>query len=214
MWLLAWVAVSSYVPPAEHRHEQLSAMRAAFSRFGAAEGGGIDRQDLPDFLRFVVASMNSAAIPPEQVISRSTELTQQLMSHLPPVDAKARLSLEDILRATDKTLAYPIPTTDDDEGGHERGRLGSKQLRTLRKRLERNRLTMPLFDTKGWVRDFEKALKIQCAHGGSSDALERNAHALSFNAFACAQCVRGCATEGGIVAARSTRAWSFDAHRP
>ena len=39
--------------------------------------------------------------------------------------------------------------------------VGSKQLRTLRKRLERNRLTMPLFDTKGWVRDFEKALKIQ-----------------------------------------------------
>ena len=38
---------------------------------------------------------------------------------------------------------------------------GSKQLRLLRKRLERNRLTMPLFDTKGWVRDFEKALKIQ-----------------------------------------------------
>ena len=38
---------------------------------------------------------------------------------------------------------------------------GSKQLRKLRKRLERNRLTMPLFDTKGWVRDFEKALKIQ-----------------------------------------------------
>jgi hypothetical protein len=40
-------------------------------------------------------------------------------------------------------------------------RAGSKQLRLLRKRLERNRLTMPLFDTKGWVRDFEKALKIQ-----------------------------------------------------
>jgi protein O-GlcNAc transferase len=38
---------------------------------------------------------------------------------------------------------------------------GSKQLQVLRKRLERNRLTMPLFDTKGWVRDFEKALKIQ-----------------------------------------------------
>ena len=34
-------------------------------------------------------------------------------------------------------------------------------MRKLRKRLERNRLTMPLFDTKGWVRDFEKALKIQ-----------------------------------------------------
>ena len=39
--------------------------------------------------------------------------------------------------------------------------MGSKQLRLLRKKLARNRLTMPLFDTKGWVRDFEKALKIQ-----------------------------------------------------
>ena len=36
-----------------------------------------------------------------------------------------------------------------------------RQLRLLRKKLARNRLTMPLFDTKGWVRDFEKALKIQ-----------------------------------------------------
>ena len=43
----------------------------------------------------------------------------------------------------------------------ERGQLGSKQLRTMRKRLAENRLTMPLFDTRGWVRDFEKALKIQ-----------------------------------------------------
>ncbi len=38
---------------------------------------------------------------------------------------------------------------------------GSKQLRKLRRTLEENRLTMPLFDTKGWVADFEKALKIQ-----------------------------------------------------
>ena len=56
-----------------------------------------------------------------------------------------------------------ISASAEDPQDHERGRLGSKQLRTLRTRLERNRLTMPLFDTKGWVRDFEKALKIQCA---------------------------------------------------
>ncbi|KAJ1627442.1 hypothetical protein T492DRAFT_909287 [Pavlovales sp. CCMP2436] len=38
---------------------------------------------------------------------------------------------------------------------------GAKQLHKLRRRLEANRLTMPMFDTKGWVRDFEKALKAQ-----------------------------------------------------
>ena len=40
----------------------------------------------------------------------------------------------------------PIPNP------HPNPHAGSKQLRTLRKRLERNRLTMPLFDTRGWVR--------------------------------------------------------------
>ena len=54
-----------------------------------------------------------------------------------------------------------MPPPAADAQPHERGQLGSKQLRALRTRLERNRLTMPLFDTKGWVRDFEKALKIQ-----------------------------------------------------
>ena len=57
------------------------------------------------------------------------------------------------------SIEYPPPTEEELES--ERGRLGSKQLRALRQRLERNRQTMPLFDTKGWVRDFEKALKIQ-----------------------------------------------------
>ena len=70
------------------------------------------------------------------------------------------LTLADLLGATEGILEYPQPTAEERELG-ERGRLGSKQLRKLRKTLERNRLTMPLFDTRGWVRDFEKALKIQ-----------------------------------------------------
>ena len=162
----AWIAAlmpHANLPSEQYRHEQLSAMQAAFSRFGAANGGTLDRQELPDFLRFVVASMNSPAVPAEQVIARSTELTQQLMAHIPSHETKPRLTLEDILTATEKTLTYPSPASAEDPQDHERGRLGSKQLRTLRTRLERNRLTMPLFDTKGWVRDFEKALKIQCA---------------------------------------------------
>ena len=44
---------------------------------------------------------------------------------------------------------------------YEYRRNAAKQLRLVRKQLARNRLTMPLFDTRGWVRDFEKALKIQ-----------------------------------------------------
>ena len=40
---------------------------------------------------------------------------------------------------------------------------GSKQLRTLRKRLERNRLTMPLFDTRGWVREHREGLTLALA---------------------------------------------------
>lgn len=152
------LAVVAYIPPENHRHEQLSAMHAAFSRFGAAGPGKmLDRQDLPDFLRFVVGAMNSPSIPPDKVVERSTELTHRLVSHLP--EGASQFSLEDILRGAEKIIDYPTPTAE--EAASERGRLGSKQLRKLRKNLERNRLTMPLFDTKGWVKDFEKALKIQ-----------------------------------------------------
>ena len=172
----------AYIPHEQQRHDQLSAMSAAFSRFGAAEGGTLARRDLPDFLRFVVASMNSAAMPPDQVAQRSTELTQKLVAHLPSEGEKPRLSLEDILQATDKILARTEPPMNEDLE-NERGLLGSKQLKALRKRLERNRLTMPLFDTKGWVKDFEKALKIQCA-------LRR--HPCATPSHLCA-CARACA---------------------
>ena len=50
----------SYVPPEAYRHEQLTAMQAAFSRFGAqGPSGALARRELPDFLRFVVGSMLS-----------------------------------------------------------------------------------------------------------------------------------------------------------
>lgn len=146
-----------YIPPEQHRHEQLTAMQAAFTRFSGGPEGSVDRQDLPNFVRFVVKAMNSPGVPPEQVIARSTELTQKLMEVMPP--SAAHYTLSDVLRATERIIEYPTPT--EEELSDERGQLGSKQLRTMRKRLERNRLTMPLFDTRGWVRDFEKALKIQ-----------------------------------------------------
>lgn len=73
---------------------------------------------------------------------------------------KPCFTLDDILRSTEQIRDAP-PPPEEEAGDAQRGRLGSKQLRQLRKRLERNRLTMPLFDTKGWVRDFEKALKMQ-----------------------------------------------------
>lgn len=150
---------NALIPAEQLRHEQLTATQAAFSRFSAdGIGGTIDRQDLPNFLRYVVASMNTAMLPQQELSARSSELTQQLIDHLPA--HAVQLSVTDIMQAADKVLITPSASTDD-EMSSERGRLGSKQLRLLRKKLERNRLTMPLFDTKGWVRDFEKALKIQ-----------------------------------------------------
>ena len=86
------------------------------------------------------------------------ELSERLPRQLPA--ERDELTLADLLGATEGILEYPQPTAEERELG-ERGRLGSKQLRKLRKTLERNRLTMSLFDTRGWVRDFEKALKIQ-----------------------------------------------------
>jgi hypothetical protein len=145
---------ATQAPPSD----QLSTMQAAFSRFRAQGlGGHIERAELPSFLQYVVASMNSPAAPQEQVTARSSELTQQLMQHLPL--GTGPCSLADILQSTEKIAVRPAAPHDDES--EDRGRFGSKQLVTLRRKLERNRLTMPLFDTKGWVRDFEKALKIQ-----------------------------------------------------
>lgn len=157
--LLALAALHlTSLPPEQFRHEQLASMQAAFSRFGSqGPEGAIDKANLGDFLHFVVRSMNSAAVPREQIARRSAELTQKLMQQLPA--GAERYTLNDLLHGTDAILVYPQLTAENMP--EERGNLGSKQLRTLRKQLARNRLTMPLFDTKGWVRDFEKALKIQ-----------------------------------------------------
>ena len=122
-----------------------------------ALAGSIERADLPNFVRFVFKAMNSPGVTPEQVVARSTELTQRLVKQLPQ-DA-AHFSLGDVLRATERIIEYLKPTAE--ELSDERGQLGSKQLRKMRRQLAENRLTMPLFDTRGWVRDFEKALKIQ-----------------------------------------------------
>ena len=156
--LVARVA-NALIPPEQVRREQLTATQAAFSRFSAdGIGGTIERQDLPNFLRYVVTSMSTSALPQAELSARSSELTQQLLGHLPT--QAVQLSVSDIMQAAEKVLITP-PTSTDDELSSERGNMGSKQLRLLRKKLARNRLTMPLFDTKGWVRDFEKALKIQ-----------------------------------------------------
>jgi hypothetical protein len=160
---VAWTAGAEHRDPIrdrpdQFRHEQLTAMHAAFSRFNSQGAlGAIDRSDLPSFLSYVVGSMEGARASPSEVSTRSAELTQQLSERLPP--GKSTLSLGDILSGTEQILDYPQPSEAD--APNDRGRQGSKQLQTLRRRLERNRLTMPLFDTKGWVRDFEKALKIQ-----------------------------------------------------
>lgn len=148
------------MPPEEYRDEQLTAMQAAFSRFATGgPSGSIAVTEFPNFVRFVLTAMNSAAVTKEQLIARSTELTMKLMSELPA--GATHLKLGDVLRATERIIEYPKPSEEDAANLEERGYLGSKQLRKIRKQLAENRLTMPLFDTRGWVRDFEKGLKIQ-----------------------------------------------------
>ena len=121
--LLAVGGCDGYVPPAQHRHEQLTAMEAAFSRF-STEGvsGSVDRQDLPNFLRNVIASMSSPGITQDELIARSTRLTTQLMEKLPA--EKSRFDLQDILQATEHVIVQPQPT--EEEESVERGRLGAR----------------------------------------------------------------------------------------
>ena len=99
LWCFAACLVAStsaYLAPEEIRHEQLTAMQAAFSRFaGGGAEGSIERADLPNFVRFVFKAMNSPGVTPEQVVARSTELTQRLVKQLPQ-DA-AHFSLGDVL---------------------------------------------------------------------------------------------------------------------
>ena len=117
-----------YIPPQQYRHEQLTAMQAAFSRFGASQGGMLDKQDLPDFLLFVVKAMNSAAMPQDQVVARSSELAQKLVQQLPA--GKQQFSLIDILRATEQIIVYPKPPAAD-EAETERGRMGTAACRSV-----------------------------------------------------------------------------------
>lgn len=54
------------------RQEQAAGLQAAFSRYGSqglGKGGAIERNELPSFLQFVVASMGSRAQPKEQAIA-------------------------------------------------------------------------------------------------------------------------------------------------
>ena len=97
--LLLLLAPQAYFPPEDIRHEHLLSMQAAFSRFsGSGPGGSVERQQLPNFVRFVVTNMHSASVPADQVVKKSTELTEKLARHLPR-DAE-HYTLSDVLRAT------------------------------------------------------------------------------------------------------------------
>eukprot|EP00658_Telonema_sp_P-2_P028341 TRINITY_DN21730_c0_g1_i1.p1 TRINITY_DN21730_c0_g1~~TRINITY_DN21730_c0_g1_i1.p1 ORF type:complete len:226 (-),score=58.86 TRINITY_DN21730_c0_g1_i1:413-1090(-) len=87
-------------------------------------------------------------------------------------EIKKDFSLQEFMAATDKLqirdannppTPAPKPECLDEDGKplpkHIQKRLGSCQLKQLRAKLERNRLTMPLFDTLRWVRDFERSLE-------------------------------------------------------
>jgi|TARA_B110000196_G_C20548332_1_gene387623 hypothetical protein len=83
--LPAFLLCAPLVAAREHlRHQEVTAMAGAFSRFrGQGLAGSVDAQELPTFLRYVVSSMASPAAPQDQVVARSSELTEQLMQHLP-----------------------------------------------------------------------------------------------------------------------------------
>ena len=51
------------------------------SRVGSSTSA-LARRELPDFLRFVVGSMNSAAVPREQVDAKASELSERLLRQL------------------------------------------------------------------------------------------------------------------------------------
>jgi len=79
----------------------------------------------------------------QQFIDATTNLEIRDVNNPPPVPVKPACLDED---------GTPLPK-------HIQKRLGSCQLKQLRAKLERNRLTMPLFDTLRWVRDFERSLE-------------------------------------------------------
>merc|ERR1711865_147454 len=79
----------------------------------------------------------------DQFVDVTTQLEVRDANNPPPTPVKPACLDED---------GTPLPK-------HIQKRLGSCQLKQLRAKLERNRLTMPLFDTLRWVRDFERSLE-------------------------------------------------------
>lgn len=148
--LLCGVAGVMIVPK-----EDMATMQSTFSRFGA-QGltGEIASSDLRDLLTLAAREMAGGSTDEARTYAATlhAQLAPQLGSG-PHSLAQIINALTDIASTRDHESAVPLTDASDE--------IGSKQLVALRRRLEANRLTMPMFDTKGWVRDFEKSLKIQ-----------------------------------------------------
>jgi hypothetical protein len=142
-------------------------MQAAFSRLGAQGlAGTIPPSELAAFLA-LAAGADSTAQPSDE---RADALARALREALARSRGEGPYTLADVIlaarslttapSASDAADARPRPAStrlEEQPTPHA----GSPQLRELQRRLERNRLTMPMFDTKGWVADFEKSLTMQ-----------------------------------------------------
>lgn len=167
------------------------ALQAAFSRLGAQSiGSVIPAAELPAFLS-LAAGVDATHPPGAHTDEMVGALQQQLAATLgdgpysiadilraaralpfdetaPPSDAHAvrrcarprtpRAHAAEPARRRARARSLPAPGACRSQATPE---AGSAQLQRLRERLSRNRVTMPMFDTKAWVRDFEKSLKAQ-----------------------------------------------------
>lgn len=74
----------TYIPPEQYLHEQITTMHSAFSRFNSqGRDAAIDKEELSDFLGFVVSSRASSVDSLEENAMRSKQLVDLIVAQLP-----------------------------------------------------------------------------------------------------------------------------------
>ena len=110
--------------PSQQRHGQMMAVQAAFSRFSQQGVGGlIDRQDLPNFLQILIASMDPGTLPEKERIERNTKLTLKMVENLPP--DQNQFSVADVLRAAQKLISQDEARASETQASEAEPRLGA-----------------------------------------------------------------------------------------
>merc|ERR1711935_839346 len=132
-----------------------------------ASGGKVPVVSLRDLVTDTIVASTATKSPPA-VLKKHVDFLMTGFS----AELKSDFTSEQLFSAVKKLELRDVnnpPSTPPkpeclDEGDkplpkHIQKRLGSCKLKQLRAKLERNRLTMPLFDTLRWVRDFERSLE-------------------------------------------------------